>query len=56
LKALGLKGISDDADAKTKLRLLREKFEETYDLRHPLRAALQKLSTLNTVRIIEGKA
>jgi len=52
----GLKGISDDADAKTKLRLLREKFEETYDLRHPLRAALQKLSTLNTVRIIEGKA
>jgi type I restriction-modification system DNA methylase subunit len=44
------------SDPKQKLRLLREKFEELADLRHPLRAALQKLSTLDSVRIIEGKA
>ena len=35
---------------------LRQKFEELYDGTHPLRIALQKLSTLDTVRIIEGKA
>jgi adenine-specific DNA-methyltransferase len=44
------------SESKQKLRLLREKFEELADLRHPLRAALQKLSTLDSVRIIEGKA
>jgi hypothetical protein len=44
------------SDPKQKLRLLREKFEELADLRHPIRAALQKLSTLDSVRIIEGKA
>lgn len=43
------------SDPKQKLRLLREKFEELADLRHPIRAALQKLSTLDSVRIIEGK-
>lgn len=35
---------------------LREKFEELYDPTHPLRAALQKLHTLEPIRIIEGKA
>lgn len=59
VEAANLPDLADlpaDTDAKTKLRLLREKFEEIHDLRHPLRAALQKLSTLDTVRIIEGKA
>jgi adenine-specific DNA-methyltransferase len=44
------------ADAKEKLRLLRDKFEELYTPSHPLRAALQKLHTLDPIRIIEGKA
>jgi hypothetical protein len=44
------------ADAKEKLNLLREKFEELYAPSHPLRAALQKLHTLDPIRIIEGKA
>ena len=35
---------------------LRQKFEELHDGAHPLRIALQKLSNLDTVRIIEGKA
>lgn len=43
-------------DTKQRLRLLREKFEELAELRHPLRAALQKLSTLDSVRIIESKS
>ena len=44
------------ADAKEKLRLLRDKFEQLYTPSHPLRAALQKLHTLDPIRIIEGKA
>jgi type I restriction-modification system DNA methylase subunit len=44
------------ADPKAKLRLLRDKFEELYTPSHPLRAALQKLHTLDPIRIIEGKA
>jgi hypothetical protein len=40
----------------TRLKTLRAKFEELYDIKHPLRAALDKLQTLDTVRIIEGKA
>ena len=35
--------------------MLREKFEDVYDGFHPLRIALDKLQTLDTVRIIEGK-
>jgi hypothetical protein len=35
---------------------LRQKFEELHDGAHPLRIALDKLQTLDTVRIIEGKA
>jgi len=34
---------------------LRETFEGTYEGSHPLRIALDKLQTLDTVRIIEGK-
>ena len=35
---------------------VRQKFEELHDGTHPLRIALQKLSTLDAVSIIEGKA
>ena len=35
---------------------LRRKFEELYAPSHSLRAALQKLHTLDPIRIIEGKA
>lgn len=38
------------------LKTLRTKFEELYDASHPLKVALQKLHTLDTIRIIEGKA
>ena len=40
----------------TRLKALRTKFEEVYDGAHPLRIALDKLQTLDIVRIIEGKA
>ena len=40
---------------KSRLSTLRKKFEEVYDIEHPVRAALEKLQTLDTVRIIEGK-
>ena len=39
-----------------RLTTLREKFADLYDANHPLRIALDKLQTLDTVRIIEGKA
>jgi hypothetical protein len=39
-----------------RLPCLRQKFEELHDGAHPLRIALDKLQTLDTVRIIEGKA
>ncbi len=39
-----------------RLDVLREKFEDLYDGNHPLRIALDKLQTLDTVRIIEGNA
>lgn len=39
-----------------RLPRLRQKFEELHDGAHPLRQALDKLQTLDTVRIIEGKA
>jgi hypothetical protein len=41
---------------KDRLPKLRQKFEELHDGAHPLRIALDKLQTLDTVRIIEGKA
>ncbi|MBX3734775.1 MAG: hypothetical protein KF791_19535 [Verrucomicrobiae bacterium] len=40
---------------KDRLNTLRTKFEELYDIEHPLRAALFTLGNLETVRIIEGK-
>ena len=40
----------------TFLKTLRAKFEELADAAHPLCQALEKLATLETVRIIEGKA
>ena len=43
-------------DEKDRLPRLRQKFEELHDGGHPLRIALDKLQTLDTVRIIEGKA
>jgi type I restriction-modification system DNA methylase subunit len=42
-------------DSSRKLTILRDKFEEIYAPAHPLRAALQKLHTIESVRIIEGK-
>lgn len=42
-------------NTKQQLRLLREKFEELDNPKHPVRASLQKLSTLESIRIIEGK-
>lgn len=41
---------------KDRLPRLRQKFEELHDGGHPLRIALDKLQTLDTVRIIEGRA
>jgi hypothetical protein len=38
-----------------RLRHLRRLFETLYDGAHPLRIALDKLQTLDTIRIIEGK-
>ena len=43
-------------DPAVQLVALRRKFEELYAPSHPLRAALQKLHTLDPIRIIEGKA
>jgi hypothetical protein len=40
----------------TFLKTLRTKFEELHDASHPLKVALQKLQTLDTIRLIEGKA
>jgi adenine-specific DNA-methyltransferase len=39
-----------------RLPRLRQKFEELHDGAHPLRIAMQNLSNLDSVRIIEGKA
>ena len=43
-------------DPAAQLAALRRKFEEIYAPTHPLRAALQKLHTLEPIKIIEGKA
>lgn len=42
-------------DPAAQLAALRRKSEELYAPSHPLRAALQKLHTLDPIRIIEGK-
>ncbi len=39
-----------------RLETMRDKFEDLYDPNHSLRIALDKLQTLDTVRIIEGNA
>ncbi len=44
-----------DLAEKDRLARLRQKFEELHDGAHSLRIALDKLQTLDTVRIIEGK-
>lgn len=41
---------------KDRLPRLRQKFEELHDGAHPLRQALDQLQSLETVKIIEGKA
>lgn len=41
---------------KDRLPRLRQKFEELHDGTHPLRIALDKLQTLETIRTIEGKS
>lgn len=41
---------------KDRLSTLRKKFEEVYDIEHPLRAVRFSLGNLETVRIVEGKA
>ena len=40
----------------SRLKVLRASFERLYDGTHPLRIALDKLQTLDTIRIIEGKS
>ncbi|MDZ4185120.1 MAG: hypothetical protein U1D97_09105 [Desulfuromonadales bacterium] len=42
--------------AATHLDRLRQVFGTLYDGNHPIRIALDKLQTLDVVRIIEGKA
>ena len=37
------------------LRIIRDKFEEIFDIDHPLRAALFTLGNVDVVRLIEGK-
>ncbi len=49
-------GKADSVQAARHLTALREKFEELHAPTHALRAALQKLHTLEPIRIIEGKA
>ncbi len=53
-----LPAVSSEAPEERRMDLprLRQKFEELHDSAHPLRIALDKLQTLDTVRIIEGKA
>lgn len=46
----------DDIPELTRLKVLRAKCEEIYEGTHPIRIALDKLQTLDTIRIIEGNA
>lgn len=49
---LGTVDLLDDCDS---IPALRESFGELYDPSHPLRIALDKLQTIDTVRVIEAK-
>jgi hypothetical protein len=55
VRNVGLPSI-DSFPASDYLSHLRSLFETIYDGAHPLRSALSQLQTLDTVRIIEGKA
>jgi len=48
--------LTDKIVCATFLQTLRQKFEELHDGTHPLRRALDKLQTLETIRIIEGRS
>jgi len=50
-----LRNVNDIAES-TRLKTLRGKCEELYEGTHPIRIALDKLQTLDTIRIIEGKS
>lgn len=54
VEAAGLPEVEKLAEAK-RLPRLRAAFEELYDGTHPLRQALDKLQTLEVVRLIEGQ-
>jgi type I restriction-modification system DNA methylase subunit len=56
LPALATTTARDQKPDASQLIALRAKFEELHTPSHPLRAALQKLHTLDPIRIIEGKA
>ncbi|MFQ3671729.1 MAG: hypothetical protein SNJ84_09765 [Verrucomicrobiia bacterium] len=47
---------SSENSGQAALATLRKKFEELHNGAHPLRRALDKLQTLETIRILEGKA
>lgn len=55
VEAAKLPALNGISEAK-RLPHLRQLFEALHDGTHPLKIALQKLQTLDTVRIIEGKA
>jgi adenine-specific DNA-methyltransferase len=48
--------VLEDIQESQRLAILRETFERTYDLNHPLRGALHALQSVELVRIIEDKA
>jgi hypothetical protein len=56
LPALGTPTARNQTPDSRLLIVLRAKFEELHTPSHPIRAALQKLHTLESIRIIEGKA
>jgi hypothetical protein len=47
--------LSEWDEKSERLCKIRERFEQLYDLKHPLRASLFSLGSLELVRIIEGK-
>ena len=47
--------LSEWDEKSERLSKIRERFEQFYDLKHPLRASLFSLGSLELVRIIEGK-
>jgi len=50
-----LPSLSEWDERSERLCKIRERFEQLYDLKHPLRASLFSLGSLELVRIIEGK-